>query len=110
MAETTQYSGTLIADLQALTAKYSRSSSVDEKQGWKILVEARLHLCDRVMEAGDVQAWWILAELQDELIYQPSPTCLAEMARPGNCVAAICGQPSREGYDFCPSHVEEFGL
>ena len=99
------YSGTLIQDLQTTVER--RLSSVDKRDGFDITVNARLHLCDRVMDAGDVQAWWLMADLQDELLL--STHCVAELSRHSEDVyAEVCRRPTVAGSSFCSEHLQEF--
>jgi hypothetical protein len=42
------------------------------RAAWELIANAQFHLANRVMEAGDVQAWFLLADLQEKLIH-PSP-------------------------------------
>lgn len=66
---TNQHSGTVIRDLieHVYGAPQPRRSSVDSGDPWLILVEARTHLCAHVLTAGDVQAWFLMGELQERL-------------------------------------------
>jgi hypothetical protein len=42
-----------------------------EAEPWQILAHACNHLCGHVMERGDVQAWYLMADLCDELLKAP---------------------------------------
>jgi hypothetical protein len=42
-----------------------------EAEPWAILAHACNHLCGHVMERGDVQAWYVMADICDELLKAP---------------------------------------
>ena len=79
-----QHQGRTITDLISLAEKARSQSSVDgcpSCRGWKVLVEAQLHLSDHVMTPGDVQAWRIMAELTDELLTEPEEYSILDKVR-----------------------------
>lgn len=90
------HTGTVINDLYATVdnALALRESSVDGAEPWGILVNARTHLCIHEMTQGDVQAWYLLADLQDEVISAPVQ-CQAAVGRDQN--VSQCGEVCVEG-------------
>lgn len=84
----------------------NRPSSVNSKSGWKIIVAIQGHLCDRVMTKADVQAWHILTDLQEDLLFgQPETICQADV--PTNSTGTEgyqCGKDVVLGTEFCERH------
>ena len=105
---THQYTGNMIPALMAVASRV-RQSSVDRMDPWPILTAARLHICGHVMTAGDVQAWYLLFDLQektvsDELVRLKQVQCEASVGggeNPPQCQkAATVGR-------YCDDHYEE---
>jgi hypothetical protein len=63
----TEHTGRLIPSL-VQSSNRVRNSSVDEVDVWTILTEAREHLCAHVMTAGDVQAVYLIGDVQERVI------------------------------------------
>ncbi len=111
-----QYSGKTIEELYAVvdnTTELSkrsrdRKSSVDGKSGWKIIVAIQGHLCDRVMTKADVQAWQLLTDLQEQLLWgQPETECQAYIPHSATGEDAdLCRRDVVLGTEFCEAHQE----
>lgn len=74
MSPSAEYSGTLISDLCQMVAE-----KIDPPL---YLADVLIHLADKEMEAGDVQAWFLIHDVQN---------CLWSRATE-ICVRAGCGQ------------------
>lgn len=44
-----------------------------EAEPWEILAHACNRLCAHVMESGDVEAWYLMAEVCDGMLKAPGP-------------------------------------
>ena len=112
------HQGTTFHELNAqvdnvLALSPRRRSSVDRinRKGWVILISARSHLCAHVMQSGDILAWWIMADLQDELISEPVKTCIAPIATNWTGEEAVeCGRPAIGDSGMCEKHLGECGV
>lgn len=72
-----QYSGTLIRDIESQVCRVE--SGLDPRI---YLADVLSHLADKVMDAGDVQAWYLLRDLQE---------CFWS-GKTRRCVRVGCGQ------------------
>lgn len=68
-ATTNQYTGRMLPTLVAASDK-ARGSAVEEFDPWTILTNARNHLCAHVMTAGDVKAWFLIGDVQEQTIIE----------------------------------------
>lgn len=77
------YTGTMQDELIATVDNVLalRESSVNRAEPWGILVNARTHLCRHEMTQGDVQAWYQMADLQDELLTAPDGYSILDKIR-----------------------------
>lgn len=66
-----QYDGEMIRELQQKVIEAERAyvATVSLKP-WEILAHACGHICNRVMSAGDVQAWFLLKERIDLMLLE----------------------------------------
>ncbi len=83
------------------TENFGRPSSVNSGSGWKIIVAIQGHLCDRVMTKADVQAWHLLTDIQEDLLWgQPETECQAAIQDGHD----LCGHDVVLGTEFCERH------
>jgi hypothetical protein len=104
-----QHSGTMINDL--INVVYS---SVDTSDVWEVLTHARRHICAHEMTAGDVQAWYLMADLQENIVHEElarlqirpkirqCQACEGGGENPPQCPKPAVG----DGF-FCDEHYEE---
>ncbi len=121
------HQGTTITDIIRSVHKVTpRQSSVEgfyvddfKPVGWKILVEARLHISEHIkllqfgQKSGDMLAWQLMEDLQDDLLAMPeaSKTCTACFGSNDTGEFGYeCGRPSVGDSEMCEKHLAEFGI
>lgn len=91
--------GTTISDLYAMVENCP--------DPYLLLGSAKMHLANRVMEVGDIHAWWLLDDRMDILI-EPQPCeCAVDFgADLTGENAQPCGKDVVPGTRFCKNHSE----
>lgn len=74
------YSGTMISDLEAAVER--AEFPILFKDPLLVLADAKVYLAGRVMEVGDVLAWWEIDQAMDE-VTEPTETQGEMMIRTG---------------------------
>lgn len=72
-----------------------------------LLGSAKMHLANRVMEVGDIHAWWLLDDRMDILIEPQLCECAVDFgADLTGENAQPCGKDVVPGTRFCKNHSE----
>lgn len=100
------HDGMLVKRLVAMVMD-STSDLALELQPWEILIHARTHLANGLMNSGDVDAWQLLGQIQNKLL-DGAPVCYIQYEADKamvNCkepVASWCGDC---GESVCAYHM-----
>ncbi len=69
------HTGTTITDLGDLVARVDNTLALLKADPWALISKARIHLADKSMDEGDVQAWILLGKFQDAFLSGKTAEC-----------------------------------
>lgn len=67
------YAGTTITDLEGLIDRFLPVT--ETSPGWLVLAHARTHLANKPMDEGDEDAWYVMGEIQECLLFGRDIIC-----------------------------------